>query len=310
MPSSHVRYALRQNLGARQAVPMLQTLKELPAMSKRGEEHELVRRAYGSIARQRSCCASKSPCCDRIAVLPAHAVPEAELGLSCGNPVAFSTLKAGQVVLDLGSGAGKDAFLAAHKVGPAGRVIGVDMTPEMLALARKNARLFRKRTGLDNVEFRKGEIERLPVADASVDVVISNCVINLSPDKPQVFREAFRVLKPGGRMVVSDIVLNRELPEEVKEDEGLYAACIAGALLRQDYLKAIRDAGFRRVRILSDAAFQLSSDCCDPTTSVVGKVLDGAVASLTVMAVKSKAPASDGKSPRQLARERRGRPRS
>jgi len=173
-------------------------------------------------------------------------VPEgANLGLGCGNPVALASLKEGETVMDLGSGAGFDAFLSAQRVGKSGKVIGVDMTPEMLTKARENA----EKGGYKNVEFRQGEIENLPVDDNSVDVIISNCVINLSPDKPQVFKEAFRVLKPGGRMMVSDMVLLKELPARVKKSAEAYAGCIAGAALKDDYLKMIRDAGFKNVKI-------------------------------------------------------------
>lgn len=163
-----------------------------------------------------------------------------EVAFGCGNPTAIAALEPGQVVLDLGSGGGIDCFLAAKMVGPAGRVIGVDMTPEMIRLARKNA----EKVGASNVEFRLGEIENLPVADESVDVIISNCVINLSPDKPRVFREAFRVLKPGGRLQVSDIVWTRPVPEEIRSDMEKWAGCIAGALLESEYLDHIRAAGF------------------------------------------------------------------
>jgi SAM-dependent methyltransferase len=190
------------------------------------------------------------------------------------------------VVLDLGSGAGKDVFLAAQKVGEAGRAIGVDMTDEMLALARRNAVTFFAATGLANVEFHKGLIEQIPVDDASVDVVISNCVINLSPDKPAVFREVFRVLRPGGRMIVSDIVLNRPLPESVRNDAGLYAACIAGALPREEYLQAIRDAGFADVRVLSDHTYRSASAGADPLTSGAADVLEGLAASVTILAMR------------------------
>jgi len=251
--------------------------------------HDLVQKAYGDVARkQSSCCGPGSSCCDdsKPYTVADHPVPEAELGLSCGNPVAFSHLRPGDVVLDLGSGAGKDVFLAAEKVGDAGRVIGVDMTPEMLALARKNAVKFFATTGLANVEFREGPIEELPLQDASVDVVISNCVINLSPDKRQVFREAFRVLRHGGRMIVSDIVLNRPLPESAKNDADLYAACIAGALLRADYLQAIGDAGFAKVEILSDHTYTTKQVGGDPITAEVGATLDGVAASITVLAQK------------------------
>jgi SAM-dependent methyltransferase len=256
-------------------------------MSTREDTHRLVRKAYGSVAKQHSsCCGPKPSCCGKAASAPGQPIPEAELGLSCGDPVAFSHLRPGDVVLDLGSGGGKDVFMAAQKVGPSGRAIGVDMTPEMLALARRNAAKFRQTTGLSNVEFRQGEIEDLPIDDASVDVVISNCVINLSPDKPQVFREVHRVLKPGGKMVVSDIVLNRELPDEAKNDEDLFTACIAGALLREEYLKAIRDAGFQTLEILNDRLYASSNACDDPVTSPVASVLEGVASSITVMAVK------------------------
>ncbi|MCE5276491.1 MAG: arsenite methyltransferase [Planctomycetaceae bacterium] len=257
------------------------------------DTHELVKKAYGQVAAgQQSCCcdsaaADSASCCSKGAyVVPDHPVPESELGLSCGNPLAFGHIGPGDVVLDLGSGAGKDVFLAAQKVGDAGRAIGVDMTPEMLQLARKNAVKFFTTTGLANVEFRQGQIEELPVEDASVDVVISNCVINLSPDKPQVFREVHRVLKPGGRMIVSDIVLNKPLPQAALDDAGLYAACIAGALLRKDYLQAIRDAGFDRVEILSDHTYQASGACDDPIAAPNADALAGAAASITVLATK------------------------
>ena len=256
-------------------------------MSERDDTHELVKKAYGSVARkQSSCCGPKASCCGKAPVAEGTPVPEAELGLSCGDPVAYSHLKRGNVVLDLGSGGGKDVFLAAQKVGPSGRAIGVDMTSEMLALARNNAEKFRQATGLSNVEFREGEIEALPVEDSSVDVVISNCVINLSPDKPQVFREVFRVLKPGGKMMVSDIVLNRPLPESAQDDEDLYAACIAGALLREDYLDAIRSAGFGLVEVITDRLYEASSVCDDPITGEVADALEGTASSITVMAVK------------------------
>jgi SAM-dependent methyltransferase len=251
-----------------------------------------VKKAYGEVARrQSSCCGSSNStisCCgdDKAFVVQDHPVPEAELGLSCGNPLAFGYINNGDVVLDLGSGAGKDVFLAAQKVGDAGRVIGVDMTPEMLALARKNAVKFFETTGLANVEFREGHIEQLPLEDASVDVVISNCVINLSTDKPQVFREVHRVLRPGGRMIVSDIVLNRPLPQTAKNDADLYASCIAGALLREEYLQAIRDAGFENVELLGDCKYAASNACGDPATAPHAEALAGVAASVTVLALR------------------------
>jgi SAM-dependent methyltransferase len=173
-------------------------------------------------------------------------VPEgANLGLGCGNPVAIASLSPGETVLDLGSGAGFDAFLAVAKVGKAGRVIGVDMTDEMLEKARENA----KKGGYTNVEFRKGDIEDLPLEDEEVDVVISNCVINLAPDKGKVFKETYRVLKPGGRLMVSDVVLTKPLPDELKNDEELLSGCVAGAILKQDYLNLLKKAGFDKITI-------------------------------------------------------------
>lgn len=163
-----------------------------------------------------------------------------DVAFGCGNPTAIAALTPGQIVLDLGSGGGIDCFLAAKMVGPTGKVYGVDMTPDMISLARANS----QKVGADNVEFRLGEIEHLPMASDSVDVIISNCVINLAPDKAQVFREAFRVLKPGGRLQVSDIVWTRPVPDEVREDMDSWADCIAGAMLESQYIDAIRSAGF------------------------------------------------------------------
>jgi SAM-dependent methyltransferase len=237
-----------------------------------------VREHYASIAlEEKPCCgtaARMSSCCGStptpIAVSKAigyseqelGAVPEgANLGLGCGNPLAFAALKAGDVVVDLGSGAGFDCFLAAQRVGPTGRVIGVDMTHEMLARARANA----ERDGVANVEFRLGEIENLPVADGAADMVISNCVINLSTDKPRVFREALRVLKPGGRLMVSDLVLARPLPESVARSVAAYAGCVAGAMLKDDYLQAIRAAGFAGVEVLAEAGYPIGSSNPDAT---------------------------------------------
>ena len=257
-------------------------------------EHEIVKKAYAEVARKQSgCCGAGagegSSCCGdkKPYTVPDHPVPESELGLSCGNPLAFGHIAQGDVVLDLGSGAGKDVFLAAQKVGRQGRAIGVDMTPEMIALARQNAVKFALATGLGNVEFRQGQIEHLPVEDGAVDVAISNCVINLSPDKPQVFRDVYRVLRPGGRLIVSDIVLNRPLPPRFSEDADLYTSCIAGALLRDDYLQAIRDAGFAGVEVLSDHTYQAASAGDDPVTQGAADELAGAAASITVLAVKT-----------------------
>ncbi len=222
----------------------------------------IVRERYGERATTgTSCCGAGCGCGPSVQDLSLsmgyteadlESAPEgANLGLGCGNPVALAGLREGETVLDLGSGAGFDCFLAARRVGPKGRVIGVDMTPEMLARARENAR----KGGFDNVEFRLGEIEHLPVADGSVDVVISNCVINLSPDKPAVFREAYRVLRPGGRLLVSDIVLLRPLPDLVRQSVEAYVACVAGASLKDEYLDAIRQAGFRDVCVVGETVY-------------------------------------------------------
>ncbi len=169
----------------------------------------------------------------------------ADMGLGCGNPRAIADLSAGEVVVDLGSGGGFDAFLAAREVGESGKVIGVDMTPTMLSKARNNA----DKANFENVEFRLGEIEHLPVADNTADVIISNCVINLSPNKPQVFRDAFRVLKSGGRLAISDVVASCEMPEEMKNDPVLYDGCMAGASLIEELQTFMRDAGFKQIKI-------------------------------------------------------------
>jgi len=224
---------------------------------------EKVRAGYADIAVKGSE-RRKSSCCCGMAEVEADALAKhigytekelaalpggANIGLSCGNPSAIAALKEGEVLLDLGSGAGFDAFIAAPKLGTTGRVIGVDMTAEMLGKARKNIVTFRERTKLDNVEFRLGEIEHLPVADASVDVVISNCVINLSPDKPQVWREIARVLKPGGRIAVSDLALLKPLPEAVTEIVDALVGCIAGAVLVSETERMAREAGLTDIRL-------------------------------------------------------------
>jgi SAM-dependent methyltransferase len=233
-----------------------------------------VRDGYGAVARGGgSCCGAGSSCCggstaDQTSRTVGYtdadlaSVPDgANLGLGCGNPVALASLKPGDTVLDLGSGAGFDCFLAAGKVGPFGLVIGVDMTPEMLEKARENAR----KSAFANVEFRLGEIEHLPAADSSVDCIISNCVINLSPDKPQVFREAFRVLRPGGRLMVSDIVLDAPLPRAILDSAAAYVGCISGASLRADYLALITAAGFEDVRVVAEERFPVEAAASDPT---------------------------------------------
>ncbi|HDP33710.1 MAG TPA: arsenite methyltransferase [Candidatus Hydrogenedentes bacterium] len=226
-----------------------------------------AREEYGRIARRDgSCCASASCCGVSAAETVARAVgygdaelenlPEgANMGLSCGNPTAIASLQPGEVALDLGAGGGFDVFIAARKVGPTGRAIGVDMTPDMLDKARRNAVAFRDATGLDNVEFRLGEIEHLPVADASVDVVISNCVINLSPDKPQVWREIARALKPGGRVAVSDLALLQPLPKAVRESVQALVGCIAGAVLVDDTRAMVADCGLVDVVLETDSSY-------------------------------------------------------
>ena len=200
------------------------------------------------------------------------ALPEDVTGISagCGDPVTLASLNPEETVLDLGSGGGIDCFLAAQKVGETGKVIGVDMTPEMLDKARENAR----EGGYENVEFRLGEIENLPAADNSIDIIISNCVINLSPDKKSVFDEAFRVLKPGGRLMVSDIVLLQELPDLIRDSIAAYVGCISGALLKAEYLDTITGAGFQDVQILDEAIFPIDCMANDPTAQAVIKKLN------------------------------------
>lgn len=229
------------------------------------EIRRVVRDRYSRIAEsQSSCCGPTDSCCEisestldigkRIGYTEEdlESVPEgANLGLGCGNPLALASLREGEIVLDLGSGAGFDCFLAANRVGKSGRVIGVDMTPEMIEKARGNS----GKGNYDNVEFRLGEIENIPAADNSVDIVISNCVINLSHDKQRVFQEAFRVLKPGGRLMISDIVILKELPDSLKNSPESYVCCVSGAMMKKDYLQAIREAGFQEVKILDEKQF-------------------------------------------------------
>ena len=238
---------------------------------------EIVKKRYSEIAKTRGSCCSPSCGCS---VDPSEIgkkigyteeelrnVPEtANMGLGCGNPTALASLKVGETVLDLGSGGGIDVFLAAKKVGPKGKVIGVDMSEAMLERAASNA----AKNGYKNVEFRLGEIEKLPVSDGAVDVIISNCVINLSTDKNQVFREAYRVLRPGGRLMVSDLVTEGEIPEKVRRSFDAWAACIGGALEKQEYLQTIKNAGFEEARIVSEASYDIdvSSDLKGKITSV------------------------------------------
>jgi len=276
---------------------------------KKEEIKKQVRKRYAGAATRRASCCTPSPCCggetssekkteslevgytsEDLAKVP----EESNLGLGCGNPTALAGLKKGESVLDLGAGAGIDCFLASDKVGPSGRVIGVDMTPEMIDRARENAR----KNGYTNVEFRLGEIEHLPAADNSVDVIISNCVINLSPEKDRVFREALRVLKPGGRMLVSDLVLSKPLPKVIKESAEVYTACVAGAMLRNDYLREIEAAGFGRVEVVSEKSFPVDSVLAGSQVDEIVRKLEisrqelvqslGSVISLSLSAVKEK----------------------
>jgi ubiquinone/menaquinone biosynthesis C-methylase UbiE len=267
---------------------------------------KIVRDNYANVAKSgSSCCTTNTSCCgdskpvqldstklgytqDELASLPEGA----NLGLGCGNPVAHASLKEGETYLDLGSGAGIDCFLAAQKVGKTGKVIGVDMTPEMLDKARKNARS----GGFENVEFRLGEIEHLPIADNTIDVITSNCVINLSSDKSAVFNEAFRVLRPGGRLMISDIVLLKELPDYILSSIQAYVGCVAGAMLKEEYLGLVKKAGFIDIQINSEDIFQTDSLDSDPTAKNVIKNLDisadeikdftGSVVSLKFSAIK------------------------
>lgn len=246
---------------------------------KKEEVKTIVRLGYAQVAKGgSSCCGPQSTGCCGVNVskeiskgigyseAEIDSVPDgANLGLGCGNPVAMASLKEGEVVLDLGSGAGFDCFLASGRVGKDGRVIGVDMTPEMLEKARENA----ARGGYQNVEFRLGEIENLPVGDNQVDIIISNCVINLSPDKEQVFREAYRVLKSGGRLMVSDIVLLEKLPGAIQQSVAAYIGCLAGAALKDQYLGAIRQAGFKEVRVIDESSFGSDYAVNDPTVQAI-----------------------------------------
>jgi arsenite methyltransferase len=288
------RSAMAVDIGIRSEVPFM----------KDDQVKKIVREKYGELAgTERSCCAAgdAASCCSPRNVSKEigynddelNAVPQgANLGLGCGNPVAIASLKSGETVLDLGSGAGFDCFLAANKVGKNGRVIGVDMTPEMIEKARQNA----KKGSYENVEFRLGEIENLPAADKSIDVVISNCVINLAPNKRRVFNEAFRVLRPGGRFMISDLVLTKELPSAVRESVEAYVGCVAGAIKKEEYLEAIRAAGFREIQTVNETPYPVEVLGNDPSAKeIIEKSglqqneiqgLAGSVLSISVSGVK------------------------
>lgn len=256
---------------------------------------DIVRKNYAKVVKRgSSCCVPNKSCCGSTDLTgnisknigyseeELKSVPEgANLGLGCGNPVALASLEEGDVVLDLGSGAGFDCFLAANIVGKKGQVIGVDMTPEMVEKAKENARKGDHR----NVEFRLGEIENIPVDSASVDVAISNCVINLSPDKKMVFREVFRVLKPGGRLMVSDIVLLKDLPDIIKNSIEAYVGCLAGAIQKDEYIKAVKDAGFQDVKVVGESHFPVELMGNGSTAKGLREIGDSVV-SIKVSAVK------------------------
>ncbi|MDD4980652.1 MAG: arsenite methyltransferase [Candidatus Omnitrophica bacterium] len=236
--------------------------------NKSNEIKKIVKEGYAKVATQGVSCCPNSSCCGNTGSSKVisksvgysdeeiNIVPEgANLGLGCGNPVAVISLQEGDVVLDLGSGAGFDVFLASSRVGNTGKVIGVDMTPEMIEKANANAR----KGNYKNVEFRLGEIEKLPVEDNSIDVIISNCVINLSLDKQSVFKEAFRVLRPGGRLMVSDLALAKDLPKEIKDSVEAYVGCLAGAIKKDKYLNLITMAGFRDVEVINESSYPVDA---------------------------------------------------
>lgn len=302
-----------------------QTRQEAPVeqATLRRTIHETVRQGYGAIARSREgssceptkggsccggggggggCCGPTSLSAEQVAeaVGYSHAdlehLPEgANMGLSCGNPTALASLRAGEVVLDLGSGGGFDCFIAGPKVGATGRVIGVDMTPDMLDRARRNLPFYRERSGLDNVEFRLGEIEHLPIADASVDVVISNCVLNLSPEKGQAWQEIARVLKPGGRVAVSDLALLRPLPEAVRADVEALVGCVAGAVLVEETRADAAAAGLTEIELVSKPEYvDAMADWEDPLyKKILGALPAGATAGdfITSLDIRARKPA-------------------
>ena len=266
-----------------------------------------VKEGYARIAKQATSYYSSGSCCgcadiseeiskrmgyseEEVSAAP----PESNLGLGCGNPVALASLRVGETVLDMGAGAGFDCFLASTRVGTSGKVIGVDITSEMVEKARTNAR----KGGYANIDFRQGDLENMPVADSYMDVVISNCVINLIPNKNMVFREAFRVLKPGGRLAVSDVVLTKELPEFVKRSSKAYIGCLAGAIMKDEYLQIIRSVGFSEVIVVAESSCPVESLLCETSGSSVielprisaeqQKEVADSVLSIKVSAVKPK----------------------
>lgn len=274
-------------------------------MMKEREIKRAVREGYARIAKQATSYYASRGCCgcadisDEISrrlgytLEEIQAVPaESNLGLGCGNPVALGAPREGEVVLDMGAGAGFDCFLASTRVGPSGKVIGVDITSEMVDRARENAR----RGGYTNIDFRQGDLENMPVADRYVDLVISNCVINLVPNKRMVFKEAFRVLKPGGRLAVSDIVLRRELPDFVRRSTEAYIGCLAGAIMRDEYLRIIGEVGFQEIEVVEESSFPIEpllSEASGPAATDMQRIssqelqeVEDSVRSIKVRAVR------------------------
>lgn len=270
----------------------------MPSLKQKGSKmKDYVKKVYGDIAKNKKscCCNSKnSDVSEKVGYSKEdlNSIPsEANMGLGCGNPVALASLKEGEVVVDLGCGGGIDVFLSARRVGDRGRVIGIDMTENMLAQARANA----QKAGLNNVEFKLGEIEDLPLDSNMADCIISNCVINLSEDKQKVFKEAFRVLKPGGRLMVSDMVLLADLPEKVLSSPEMHAGCIAGALRKDDYLDKINKAGFKDVSVTREDPVSLAdyigsdkvvSDLVGSMTDLEKEKINKTVVSIKVSAIK------------------------
>jgi arsenite methyltransferase len=274
-------------------------------MMKEREIKRKVREGYALIAKRatshyasRGCCGCADlpeEICKRLGYTEEEiqaVPPESNLGLGCGNPVALASIKEGEIVLDMGSGAGFDCFLASSKVGQRGKVIGVDMTSEMVEKARANSR----KDGYTNIDFRQGDLENMPVADNYVDVVISNCVINLVPSKDRAFKEAFRVLKPGGRLAVSDVVLLKDLPDFVKRSTEAYIGCLAGAIMKEEYINVIKSAGFEEVIVVEETSFPIESLISESASSPIqdmpelseGQLRDvsDSVSSIKVSAIK------------------------
>lgn len=268
---------------------------------------KIVKEGYAKIATTNNSCCAKPSSCSGTNLAEAisrnigyqddelKAAPEgANLGLGCGNPIALASLKEGETVLDLGSGAGFDCFLAANRVGDKGKVIGIDMTPEMVEKAKLNA----KKGNYSNIEFKLGEIENLPILDNSIDIIISNCVINLSPDKQKVFQEAFRVLKQNGRLMISDLVLRKELPNVIKKSVEAYIGCLSGAVLKEEYLKYIQEAGFSQIKVIDETSFPIEDMTHDITAKAIKdnpnikpdkiKEIANSVISIKVSAIKQR----------------------